>query len=375
MKKLILMLFGLFISCCCLSEHFFYPVANFSDSLILVLYQKSLDDLELWSWDKRLNILIRQLSDNYFPSQVQVLPDGKAFSFVDRDRVRVKYFLDDCVKSINIVEPVSSLMSVTWIDNSQFYFSGKSYRSNDIFLCETSCDFNNSQMKLLTNRDGGDYVFPNKVKDRLFCVAKSKLQDDFIISLPWCPRSCGRNDFEFVESKLVFRSKDPICFLKMKNNKSGFFLQYSIYVNKFGEKEGIVFNCCSVCLVDDRWYSSTLFSFGLPLYYVVGNSELRVFESIAPFLPDFSCDDFVYYVNYDKNCGPEGLIRYNLESNKIEQICCKSSGSINDLISPKVIGNDLYSGLIIPNSRTFDEKVDLMNFNLLRYVRLRDFNI
>ena len=76
------------------AEQFIYPVAAIDNEgkEILVVYQKSLDDIELWIWDSATKCAMKGLLSAYVPAGIKMLPSGAGFSFVDEGRLRVKNF-------------------------------------------------------------------------------------------------------------------------------------------------------------------------------------------------------------------------------------------------------------------------------------------
>ena len=72
---------------------YLYPVGVIDDENILLMHQTSLDDLGLWMWNIKELVAFKELSSVFLPSCVQILPNKKACSFIDRGRIKIKYFI------------------------------------------------------------------------------------------------------------------------------------------------------------------------------------------------------------------------------------------------------------------------------------------
>ena len=113
---------------------FLYPVAQIDNDNLLILHQKSFDEIELWRWNKNETLALKELSSIFLPSFVQLLPNKLACSFIDRGRIKIKYFAKRTPRSIDMYEPISAISNMNWIDNEQFYFVGKHEGYFGIFL-------------------------------------------------------------------------------------------------------------------------------------------------------------------------------------------------------------------------------------------------
>jgi hypothetical protein len=71
------------------SDEYVYPVANIDDTSILMMHQKSVDELELFAVDTATQTKQKMLSSLYLPASVTVLPGKKSYSFIDRGRIYI----------------------------------------------------------------------------------------------------------------------------------------------------------------------------------------------------------------------------------------------------------------------------------------------
>lgn len=330
----------------CLAEQFIYPVASIDEENVLVVCQKNLEDVELLLWNPTLQSATRLLNSLYLPSQVQLLPDKDGFSFIDKGRIRIKRFQKRAPRSIDIVQPINSIVSMSWINNDQFYFTGKHIEHYKVFLCDLS-DKANPEIFHISNDDEIDYLYSKKIEDNVFYIGKDEQNSYHLITQKWNPQPYEEHVDQ--PQNILFTSDNPLCFLHMKNSKEGYFLKCNI--NESGEDELLSFTCYQASLFDTDWWSvNELFSFRLPLQYLMGESVHRVYESIYPFLPTYK-DQAVFYVNYDKNIEKCLLYKYDLDQKKSETFTPKKSRNPLGYLTPLCSNQKLYEGLIV-SSRT-----------------------
>ncbi len=313
-----------------LSEQFVYPVTDIDDDYFFVLYQKSVDDIELWLCNKKTSTAISQaLNFMSLPSQIKILPDKSGFSFVDKGRIRIKKFSKRTSKVIDIAEPIDSIMSMSWIDDEKFYFSGKYGRTFGIFVCNA---VQGAEISTLMHDDKHDYVYPNKICDLLFCIQKDRLQEHVIVKV----------DFLSENKEVIFKSEYPICFLNMQNASEGFFLEY-----RQNDSDVLDFSCNKITLLDNGWRVEHLFDFSLPIEYLIGSSDKRVYESMVPFLPNYSEGESIYFVDTNEWKNFE-IKSYNKEQGIVNlKRCGKRDFTYGGVFAPCVIDNALCCGFIV----------------------------
>lgn len=323
----------------CLAEEFIYPVASIDEQTILLVRQKSLDEVELLLWDAPNKIATKQLSTMFLPSQVKLLPSKKGFSFVDKGRIRIKRFEKRAPRSIDILEPIDSIISMSWINDDQFYFTGKHYQQYKVFLCDIS-DRSNPQVFKISGHDDMDNLYPSKINSKLFYVAKDGSKYH-IVEQNWNPRP---HDNQAAESlNLIYTCKEPLCFLEMKNEHEGYFLKCTVHPE---QGDMLTFTCCRSIFDTDWWSVQPLFTFRLPMQYLMGDSLHRVYESIHPFLPVYE-KDVIFYVNYDQDLEKCLLYKYDKSTKEAEPFLSKSEQNTEGFLAPLCINDTLYHGLIM----------------------------
>lgn len=356
------------------AEEFIYPVSKIDDNNIFVVHQKSVDDVELLLWDVKSKVATKQLSSMFLPSDIKVLPSKQGFSFIDRGRLRIKRFQKRTPRTIDILEPISSILSIFWIDDNHFYFVGKHYRDYKVFLGDIS-DRSNPEIYQLDDNSSMDYLYPHKVGDTLFSIVKDRLQKYCLIMQEWLPkpyefkvemaRSGNRTSYQ-----LLFESYEPLCFLHMVNEQQGFFLKCNI-MDKAINNEGFLKFSCYICYQqeDSTWQTGHLFSFKLPTQYLIGNSPKRVHDSIHPFLPNYEKRGIIYFINYDETFEKCSLYKYDIANKEITKCLKKCSADYVGCLSPFLLNDQVYHGFILPEHPTkrffnFDEESGITTLEL-----------
>ena len=311
---------------------FVYPVLAVGDDSLLLVQQKSLDCLRLWLYDLSSGVVVKELSDQYFPFGVSLLPNEEGFSFIDRGKVRVKKFARRSPRSIDITEPINSITSVVWLDEDSFYFEGKVSGFHGFFVCDLS---DGQAVYTLAYQKELDFLYPYKFKDKVYCFLRSTL-DCKLIVFDWrlSPYSRAGNQVFFQELLTVEKGA---CFLKMINDEVGFFLK-SV---PSADSSVLRFSCCFISLLNGSWSQQDLFSFGLPISMLVGDSEDRLYESIFPLLPKFlSHKNLFYFFDYSIQDQSVCLYTYNLLKDET------TLQSIDNLVSACYLNDKIYCGKI-----------------------------
>lgn len=351
----------------CLTEEFIYPVAQMDEQNIFVVHQKSIDELSLFLWNVNSKIATKELSSMFLPSHIKILPSKTGFSFIDRGRIRIKMFQKRAPKAIDILEPIDSIVAMHWITDNQFYTVGKHRQHYKIFLCDL-LDWS-YQMYFLTNFDSLDYTYPFKVEDSLFCISKNEKQVYFITEQSWHPTLYGTHRAD-QEQSIIIESHEPLCFLHMKNKEEGYFLRCNTFNTATADFLTLV--CCSCIKSEDLWIEKVLFSFKLPMKYLMGESEQRVYESIYPFLPNYTNSEHIYFVNYDLELQSPTIYTYNTKSGLIDSIDSVKRKFLDHkgLLAPLVLEESLCYGLILSSQKNIrsilktDQETGIFNLNL-----------
>lgn len=332
-------------TCDFFAEQFIYPIALIDEKNVLIVHQQSLDEIGLFLWNIETKVAKKELSSMFLPSFIKVLPDKQGFSFIDRGRIRIKMFHKRTPKTVEIVEPIGSIVSMHWINNNQFYCVAKYLQKYKVFLYDLSK--NEQQLYALTDLDEVDYIYPFKVEDTLFCIFKNNDQIYSVSSQAWRP-----TPYESVRNlsskKTVFASPEPLCFLHMKSEQEGYFLKCNIF-DTHQDVDCLSFSCyCCIKKEQEPWLVSRLFTFKLPKKSIIGISDQRAYESIYPFLPNYDHEKYIYFINYDEELGQCMAFFYNKDLEIVEPIVQKRFvGDYIGLLSPIVLSDAVCYGVII----------------------------
>lgn len=327
----------------CKGEEFIYPVAQIDDEHLFVIHQKGVHDLELFAWNLKTNRATKELSSIFLPSHIKMLPNKTGFSFLNKGRIQIKLFEKRAPRAIDIIEPIDSITSMCWLNDTQFYIVGRNLHHHKVFLCDLS--EHSYQMSYLTNADSLDYMYPCKMDNVLFCVIKDEQQRYGITKQAWSPTPYAKarthNHQEF-----LYESIHPICFLHMASAKEGYFLECN---TAEAEKERkLKFTCCRCAQTAGSWEKEELFSFKIPLQYIIGETEHRVYESIDPFLPNYDDASCIFYVNFDEERDSLVIYRYDTENKSSSRVSAHEDiYGLQGFLAPFSLRNFLCYGLII----------------------------
>lgn len=298
-----------------------YPVAAASKEEVYVLYQKSVDHIELWLWNSFTKKASKALLSTFCPAGLQLLPDGSGFSFIDNDRIRVKMQGRRQPRAVGFSEPIYNINLIHWIDHEAFYFSAKEKDHYAIFhgTIYSTCH-------RIINIKHDDCMYPQLRGSDLYFIERDDNDDYAIASIPYpsIPREeCVPCDdpAQFEErvkaliqeqSEVAIRSyadlskrriiadfgKHRIAFLSMYSDTFGIVLEYPQAVNR--SDAFIPFVCHALECINNEWQTRELFSFNLPAPLLMIGNPQRLYESILPLLPRFYDDKTIFFVNASK---------------------------------------------------------------------------
>ena len=280
-KKLFFLNFLLCISMN--AQEFLYPVGVMSHKRgkLYVLYQKSLNHVELWLWDSQTKHATKGLLSTFTPAGLKVLPDRSGFSFVDNGRLRVKQFNKRSPQTVAIYEPVYDVSTIEWITSKRFYFSACKQGRYTIF--ESSIDA--EEVRTLIHDEDHDCLYPQKQGNQLFYIERCPTGSHYLMVAPYLTDH-SVVDPDSVRTMLVDFDERSIAFLHMVSNTRGFCVEHPSAVSP--NAKTIECQCHQLQKQHSgEWTSSELFSFSLPLELLVGNGESRLYESMLAFLPRY----------------------------------------------------------------------------------------
>jgi hypothetical protein len=295
------------------AEQFVYPVADFNDgNQLMVLYQKSLDCVELWIWDTSSEHAIKGLSSFLTPANLRMMPSGKGFSFIDQGYIKIKEFVKRSPKTIAIYEPIGLFSSMNWIDDETFYFVA---REGDFFqIFQGNLQAN---IQRLTH-EPADALYPQKINSTLFYMKRDMNNQVTIVTQPWNPVGMDMHNGNSNYCTIIQNPSQQLCFLRMLSEKEGFYLQAP--TNKtHGNNDCYEFSCHHLIQQhDNNWITEKIFTFKIPAKYVTGST--RLYESLEPFLPNYNFTDAVYFVNWQQEIDQFQLQKYYIPTKNIENV-------------------------------------------------------
>lgn len=368
-------------------EGYMYPVGSVYHEGILklaILHQKK-NSLDLYFWDTDTGKATPGLLSFYEPLSFTAVPNLKAFSFINNDRIRIKEIEKRSFKSLDLFGPYD-FTTISWIDSKSFYFSAKERHHNNIFHATSEGDL----LRLTVSNDS-HYVYPCKIDNMLFyietiedgsqsikytsypleqiekylqenkkCISfeeefKHLIQEEKKESRQYKPFIDVKNVTTALNFSDNFLPNTSIAFLSMQNPTTGFFISHALQI-----EHNASFIACNYFLFNYTeqagWHYSLLFTFTLPLYLILPyKNEITLDESILPLLPKVYKKD-IYYSSYDVVTHSLHIYRYNLEEGTKTQC---TYGNNKMYWSPYLHKDTLYYGGKIINDCTNEPTMQL----------------
>lgn len=306
------------VSICVRAEEFVYPVASVSDgksTTVYVLYQKSLNHIELWAWDETTRLARKALLSSFTPAGLRIIPDNIGFSFIDDGIIRVQAFGKRSPRSLRLYEPVYDMGVVEWIDSTHGYFSAQERGAWGIYHVTMDGD-----LYTMVADDKSDCQYPQRQGAMLYYIERND-QGHRVMAVPYPHISYNEhntfNDEDNCEQRfealitsfddsersiltspsertnLVDFGSKSIAFLNMISEDRGFVVEHPM---KIGTSESfITFTYHMLEEQEASWQRQELFSFCVPAYFLTQNVS-RLYESMLPLLPRVDGDQ-IYYVS------------------------------------------------------------------------------
>jgi hypothetical protein len=337
MKKLYFLCWLLSSCTLTLTQHYIFPVASTQDGQqLILLYQKSLQEIELWISDTATHTAIQGLSSFLTPANVKMLPSGEGFSFIDQGYIKIKEFAKRSPRTLPIYEPISFFCQMDWFSDDQFYFVAQKGDYFQIFLGDTQ-----AWIHQLTHEDC-DALYPCHIDKTFFYIKK------------YAPKNRSQIiafDMTTMDEKIIFEHyTSRICYLTMLTHSEGFFIELPEVVSD-QTPELYEFSCYHFIKKDDVWNKEFLFKFFIPSSYLIGSS--RLYESMEMFLPNYICKDYVFFVSHDLQTDQLLLHKLCITTKEEEVVFNERFRNYTNkttLFAPYIINNNLYCGMIMPAS-------------------------
>jgi len=356
------------------AKEFLYPVAvhnNHGVVKIYLVYQKSVEHLELLVWDPVTKETDKGLLSTYTPGVFKILPGGSGFSFVDKGRILVKSFTKRSPKSVAFYAPIDDIALIHWIDDSSFYFMAKESKHYSLFHANAQGD-----LHVVAKSEYADYMYPQKVDDSLFFLRRVKQGDEYHYSLvaapyPLIPNYSFENDSSAYEqiarlnqeqlgqmvSLVSSEDIEPMLdlgegaasFLTMVSPRQGFYVEHPRVIER--SEACVPFSYYQLDKKEQRWEKKKLFSFRLPTHFFLEENEFRLYESLLPLLPRHTKNGIFFTDCYDTNRLKTGIAKYDLKNGSLTYVSSSPSGDIvgDAFFAPLCVGAVVfYGGVLLP---------------------------
>ncbi|MBP6869739.1 hypothetical protein KBC04_02570 [Candidatus Babeliales bacterium] len=345
-----------FIICCLFfnqnnAQQFIYPVADFENgNQLMVIYQKSLEDVELWIWDATDHYAVKGLSSFLIPANLRILPSGKGFSFIDRGYIKIKEFEKRSARTLPIYEPIGLFSNMNWINEDSFYFVA---REGDFFqIFQSDLEANIQRLTY----DCADALYPQKTNYSLFYIKRDQNNQFSIIRTLWNPVPINSKLIMSIEDEVIIEGTDEqLCFLKIIDDQKGFFIKAPLA--KTDNNSVYLFSCYHLFCSEKKWVTKKLFDFKIPAQYITGLQ--RLYESIEPFLPNYTCKNLIYFVDWNNKSQQFDLSKFDILQDSTEIITNKQENlyrcESKKIFAPYIHKSKIHCGLILENERNFSQ--------------------
>lgn len=352
------------------ADEYLYPV-GFIQKRCCIMYQHENAHLELWFWDPETLLSTKGLLSTYVPAGLAILPHQQGFSFIDNDRIRLKFIDKRSPKTFDFYGPYD-VSTVQWIDDENFYFSAKEREHFNLFQGTIDGD-----LYRLTMSRNLHYKYPQKINDQLFFIQEDD-QNNFTIcqtgypeellstsihektaSLEQSLKVLLENSYtnssekiylndETIKNLFTLNNGNVSAFLKMEDECTGYFIEHPALVDRRDASIEFIYKKFYLDKVLGTWKIKSLFNFSLPLYLFIYKDSFkeRLYESILPFLPvhyQYDTKELIYYSSINPKTKAVDLYCYNQST---QQTIQKSFGvhELDFYFSPVIYQNILYCG-------------------------------
>lgn len=282
---------------------YLYPVGTGvtpeGNEVMYLIYQRSLEHVELFAWDPIEGIAHKALLSAYTPAFFNLLPDNSGFSFIDQGRIRIKQFEKRSPFTIPLYAPIDTITSVEWIDAQNCYFTARYADHFGIF----ATDFEGN-MKTVLSDESHDFLYPQQRNGQLFFIRHTSNGNYDI----------GAKATDETDYHIILNFEDtPIAFLRMITQECGFVIQHQAFLDRHDTFSN--FACWYFKKTDGEWKKERIFEFNIPLDLFFGDTSERFYESIIPLLP-VHIKDSIYFMHHNTMTDQIGLYRYELQNEK-----------------------------------------------------------
>lgn len=266
---------------------YLYPVLELENRIFL-LYQEY-DQTSLLEWDPQTKQVSPALAPWYNPTHIVLLPHKQAFSFIDEDRIYIKFLNQRSAYTIPLQEPLYNFSVIQWVDDTHLCCSAMKNGHFGIF--EISSD--GTVIEKIVDPII-DCLYPQKLGENLYYIARMRNNNTYSYTIR---RSLYKNDVHSVKNDeiCIDCGAMPIAFLWLHPVEGNWVLSYEI--DHDTQSEWVQF--CYYELVSYKKLEKR-FSFKVLKKYLF-DSVYRLNESLLPLLPRVRGNN-VYFVSSDVIC-------------------------------------------------------------------------
>jgi hypothetical protein len=315
-----------------------YPVGVYEQegvTSVLIMYQKSPQHTELWQFEPESGEAQRALLSTFTPLGVALLPDNAGFSFFDNGRLRVKLWHKRSSKAIDIFEPLYDIGPVQWETEHTCYFHAREREFFNVYKLDT---FDGSIKKIISN-ETCDCFYPCIQGQSVWYLQRSPEESRIMIHT-------NNND------KLLYIHDQPLAFLSCGSGQE-LVIEHQRKVNLYYDKV-LSCTCCRLHGHEEGGcYLERLFSFTIPLMFIVSTSQTHLCESLYPLLPRV-IGNAIYFVSTmadDEVTGKLYPYVYTRERG-VQPMSIPVNGVLTDFFTPcRVHEKLLYGGTVSKDLR------------------------
>lgn len=294
---------------------YIYPIDTVDNENLLVLYQKNLHHLELYTVNKNNKCAYKLLMSRYNPACVSLNPSKKKFIFLDNGQLKFKEFIKRSPGNFDFDYPIYNFHTFCWLDDDHCCFSAKcSNKRFEIFIADL-CD------KLISSLVADkkiDTMFPVVVKNTLFYIERTKQPAAFSIASLVLDEHCRALP---ASKKIIYSFQDqPIAFLiKGRNEHELFVIQHP---DKIDNATDVSLSCIHIYQHNESWHIKKLFDFTIPIA-LINNSEDRLYESILPLMPRLY-NDAILFCSTANATERSTIFLYTMQDESTHQVSAES---------------------------------------------------
>lgn len=341
------------------AREYVYPVAwveRYDHHYVYLLHQISLKQLQLLELNTESKAISQALPLSATPAGIKILPDKSGYSYIDQGQIYIKLFSKRSAQKVDIHQPLYHIEIIEWFDAMHCYFSAKYHEQFNLYQLSRS-----GSLQILVHVPDADCLYPQKIDSTLYYIERSFGKKKYIInSTHYADQSFDGSSADVSRKTILDVDNQPIAFLRMVSHAQGFYVSYPDTIHS-SDRELSCLPCAYHQLTYDslrsEWIAEKLFEFSIPLDFILPDSKERLHESLLPLLPRhtlsgiYFCDCASAKKSGYRNLGgswydPEFVkIYYYDPVSKIS--CLKTDDNDHDLLSPLIIGKNVFYGYSI----------------------------